>query len=332
MRQDLRTTTKANYEVTYDRYIRSGFGKRKIADLKYSDIVLFYNTLMKEKELHIGTIQYIQRMIRPALQMAVRDNVLRANPADGVIQLVKRTTRNTETGVRKALTLDEQRAFINFINDSPFYERWRPLMIVMLGTGVRVGELIALTWNDVDFENKTISVNKSLAYFAGRKNKSPSKWLLNNPKTAAGNRTIPMVDTVIDALLEEKARQKRDGMHCQTVVNGVSGFIFYNRFYEVYVPESIDREIIRMIENYNSTEELKSIRENRQPVLLPHFSCHSLRHTFCTRLCEADVHIKVIQSIMGHKDIHTTLDIYSEVTEWKKKTSIDEAFKNMKLF
>ena len=71
-------------------------------------------------------------------------------------------------------------------------------------------------------------------------------------------------------------------------------------------------------------------KEKREAVPLPHISCHHLRHTFCTRLCEADVHIKVIQNIMGHKDIHTTLDIYSEVTEWKKKTSINEAFMNMK--
>ncbi len=55
-------------------------------------------------------------------------------------------------------------------------------------------------------------------------------------------------------------------------------------------------------------------------------------HTFCTRLCEADVHIKVIQTIMGHKDIQTTMDIYAEVTEWKKKESLNEVFNEMKLF
>ena len=112
----------------------------------------------------------------------------------------------------------------------------------------------------------------------------------------------------------------------------MSGFVFYNRFLEVYVPESINRELSRIVENYNSEEEVIAVKEKREAVLLPPISCHHFRHTFCTRLCEADVHIKVIQSIMGHKDIHTTLDIYSEVTEWKKKTSINEAFNNMNLF
>ena len=60
-------------------------------------------------------------------------------------------------------------------------------------------------------------------------------------------------------------------------------------------------------------------KEHREPVLLPNFSAHSLRHTFCTRLCERETNLKVIQSIMGHKDIQTTMDIYAEATEEKKQ-------------
>ena len=64
-------------------------------------------------------------------------------------------------------------------------------------------------------------------------------------------------------------------------------------------------------------ETQKATEEDREPVLLPHFSNHNLRHTFCTRLCENESNIKVIQSIMGHSDIRTTMDIYAEVTKDK---------------
>ncbi|MBQ2116284.1 MAG: site-specific integrase [Lachnospiraceae bacterium] len=331
-RSDLRETTKANYEATYDRYVRETIGKRKLSDLKYSQILLFYTGLITEKNLHIGTIQYIQRLIRPALQMAVRDDIIRTNPADGAIHIVKQKTQCGEGQTRHALTLEQQRAFINYIKDNPHYERWYPLFVVLVGTGVRVGELVGLRWKDVDFDKREIHINHSLTYFAGKKNKSPCKWVISEPKTESGYRTIPMINPVYEALIDEKNKQKTKGLRCHTEIDGMTGFIFYNRFFEVYVPESINREITRIIENYNNKEEVAALRQKRKVVLLPPISCHHLRHTFCARLCEADIHIKVIQSIMGHKDIHTTLDIYSEVTDWKKQTSINEAFENMKLF
>lgn len=331
-RNDLRETTKANYELTYDRYVRNTLGKKKIADIKYSHIVWFYSNMITEKQLRIGTIQYVQRMIRPALQMAVRDDIIRTNPADGVIQLVKKKTQCDGMKIRHALTLEQQRAFMNYIKERPLYDRWINLFTVLIGTGVRVGELVGLRWEDIDFEKRLIDINHSLFYFAGKKNQRPSRWIVSDTKTDAGHRTIPMVEPVYDALIAENIRQEKTGVRCQTEIDGMSGFVFYNRFLEVYVPESINRELSRIVESYNSEEEVIAVKEKREAVLLPPISCHYFRHTFCTRLCEADVHIKVIQSIMGHKDIHTTLDIYSEVTEWKKKTSINEAFNNMNLF
>lgn len=69
----------------------------------------------------------------------------------------------------------------------------------------------------------------------------------------------------------------------------------------------------------NTEEILTAKREKREPVILPKFSCHITRHTFCTRMCENEVNVKLIQTIMGHTDIKTTLDIYAEITETKKK-------------
>lgn len=98
-----------------------------------------------------------------------------------------------------------------------------------------------------------------------------------------------------------------------------SGFVFSTGEGNVYTPESVNRAIKRIYEDYNKKEEETAKKENREPLLLPHFSCHHLRHTFCTRLCENESNLKVIQSVMGHSDIQTTMDIYAECTAEKKQ-------------
>ena len=85
---------------------------------------------------------------------------------------------------------------------------------------------------------------------------------------------------------------------------------------------AINRTIRSICADYNKEEESKAKEENRDPVLLPKFSCHILRHTFCTRFCENETNLKVIQEIMGHADISTTMDVYAEATQEKKKESI----------
>lgn len=331
-KNELRVSTKANYITVYDRYVRSEFGKKKIGSIKYSDILFFYNHLLNDLGLHIGTVQYVQRLIRPSLEMAVRDNIIRANPANGVIQQLKKKTLTGGAYVRHALTLEQQRAFLSYLDETPEYNKWKPLYTIMIGTGMRIGELVGLRWDDIDLDARTIDINHSLFYFAGVRNKTPNKWVINLPKTESGVRTIPMVDTVYMAFIEERSRQNEDDSSCLSVVDDMSGFIFSNRFRELYVPEAVNRNLRRIIENYNVMEEVRAAKERREPVLLPHFTCHHLRHTFCARLCEADVNIKVIQTIMGHKDIQTTMDIYAEVTGDKKKKSLDEIFDQMKLF
>ena len=74
------------------------------------------------------------------------------------------------------------------------------------------------------------------------------------------------------------------------------------------------------------------MEEHREPILLPHFSCHHLRHTFCTRFCENETNIKVIQAVMGHANIETTMDIYAEVTDMKKTEAIEKLSHNLNIF
>ena len=90
----------------------------------------------------------------------------------------------------------------------------------------------------------------------------------------------------------------------------------------MYTPESVNRAIKRIYTAYNEEETFIAKKEQRDPILLPHFSAHVLRHTFCTRLCENETNLRVIMDIMGHSDIQTTMNIYAEVTGVKKQESM----------
>ena len=126
-----------------------------------------------------------------------------------------------------------------------------------------------------------------------------------------------MLSEVKKALLKEKSEQTITGFN-KTEIDGYSGFIFQNRFGECLNAHCINRAIERISRDYNNEETQAAAKEDREPDLLPHFSAHNLRHTFCTRFCENETNLKIIQEIMGHADISTTMNIYNEATKEKK--------------
>ena len=144
-----------------------------------------------------------------------------------------------------------------------------------------------------------------------------SHFAITTPKTKSGVRIIPMLSDVKAALTEEYKAQLESGFNTSEV-DGYSGFIFKSRYNTVLSPHCVNRAIDRIIKACNTKEEEDAKAEGREPELLPHFSCHHLRHTFCTRFCENETNLKVIQEIMGHADITTTMDIYNEATKDKK--------------
>lgn len=314
---ELRRTTFSNYNYMYDHFVRDGFGKNIIGEIKYSDVLYFYYDLHQNKGLQINTLETIHTVLHPTFQLAVRDDIIRTNPSDGVMAEIKKK-KGRNHGVRHALTLEQQRAFMKYIKNNPAFYHWSPLFTVMLGTGCRVGEVIGLRWQDLDFDNRMISINHSITYYARRADTTKCEFGVSLPKTEAGIRMIPMMEVVYDAFQEEYAHQKEIGFNT-TVIDGMTGFIFSNRFGNLHNPQAINRTIRRIRENFNAEEILNAKKEHRQPIIIPHFSCHHLRHTFCTRFCENETNVKVIQAIMGHANIETTLDIYAEVTDMKKK-------------
>lgn len=318
-KDELKESTRVNYLYMYQNYVADVLGNRKISSIKYSDIKVFYNSLISEKKFKPNSMEIINTILHPVFTLAVRDGYIRNNPTDGVMSEIKRS-HNWEKTKRYALTVEEQSAFINYISQSDIYRHWLPLFTVFLGTGCRVGEIIGLRWKDCDFENRTISINHNLIYRQQRDGKCSMN--ITTPKTSSGCRTIPMLDEVYTALLQEKEMQMIIGFNI-TEIDGYSGFVFTNKNGYVHNPMTINRAIQRIYKEYNRREEELSKKESRKPLLIRHFSVHNLRHTFCTRFCEHETNIKVIQEIMGHADISTTMNIYAEATEARKKESFE---------
>lgn len=316
---ELKQSTRTNYMYMYNKYVREDFGTKKIGKIKYSDVKSFYNSLIKEKGFKPNSMEIINTILHPVFTLAVRDGYIRNNPTDGAMAEIKKS-HNWEKPKRHALTIEEQTAFIDYVAKSPIYNHWLPIFTVLLGTGCRVGEIIGLTWNDIDFENGIISINHNLIY--RQQDNGACEFHITTPKTSAGTRIIPMLSEVRKALLQERKKQMCNGFS-NTEIDGYTGFVFTNRFDYVHNPMTLNRAIVRIYKAYNEEETERAKKEHRKPVLIRHFSVHNLRHTFCTRFCENETNLKVIQEIMGHSDISTTMNIYNEATESKKKESIN---------
>ena len=118
LKTNLRQTTRSNYLYMYDRFIRDTFGKKKIAEIRYSDVLQFYNYLLDKQGLQTNTLESVHTLLHPAFQLAVRDEIVRKNPTDGVMAEIKKSSEQT-TGVRHALTIPQQRAVHGAYCQSP---------------------------------------------------------------------------------------------------------------------------------------------------------------------------------------------------------------------
>ena len=326
LKVNLKHNTFSNYCYMYDQFVADNIGMLPVTKLKRSDIKAFYNMLADTRGLKIATIDNIHTVIHQILQLAVEDNYIRRNISDNLLKELK-SSHHYEDSHRRALTLPEQELFMEFLSkENSQYYHWLPIFTVMLGTGMRVGEITGLRWNDIDLKSGIIDVNHTLVYYKHR-DENGCYFDIHSPKTKAGVRQIPMTEEVKNAFLLEKKMQDLAGIQSKVTIDGYHNFIFVNRFGNVQNQGTLNRALRRIIRDCNDKQLLK---EKNNPVLLPNFSCHSLRHTFTTRLVEAGVNIKVIQNLCGHSRSDVTLDIYTTVTKELKQAEFDDFQKKLK--
>lgn len=317
LKKGVRDNTYRNYCYNYERYVRDSLGEMYLQQIRKSDIKRFYNHLADECRLKAGTIDAVQTILHQVLQIAADDGLIDHNPSDNATKELKRA-HNLHHKKREALSVDEQALLLRFLQENTENQKWYPITAVLLGTGMRVGEATGLRWCDIDFKEGMIDVNHTLVYYS--KGNYESKYAINDTKTPASKRLIPMTETVRNAFLMEKEMQKQLGVICDITVDGYTDFVFLNRFGTLQHQGTLNKAYRRIIRDCNDAEFLK----NESPaVLLPKFSCHNLRHTFATRLCESGMNIKLIQDILGHSDISTTMDIYAHVTKEMKRRAYD---------
>ena len=212
-----------------------------------------------------------------------------------------------------------------------YYEKYRIRKYGAHGTSHkfvsnRVAELMNKPLEDLKIISCHLGQGASLCAVENGKSVDTSMGLTPLAGVPMGSRSGDIDPSVVTFLME-KERQELLGLHCETTVDGYTDFIFVNRFGECQHHSTINKGIDRIIRDCNEEQLAKCESGTIKPknlVLLPKFSCHSLRHTCATRLCEAGINMKVIQDVLGHADITTTMNIYTEATKNLKKKEIDK--------
>ncbi len=304
----IKDNTKNGYKQIYDAYVRNSFGKRNIEEIRSSDVKMFYTGLRCERCLSVETICRIQNVLFQVFQYAVDSDVIWKNPATLATKGLKRN-HPKRVSTRSGINESEAKKLTDFIYSDPEFRHWYPVMYVLIHTGMRLCEFVSLRWCDVNMTEKYIDINHNMVYYA--KPREHARYHVSDgSKTIAGMRKIPFGDAVAEAFELERSILKNRGIRCVQEIEGYTDFVFLNENGKAFGQSSINRALMRIVDAYNSR-----IGEGDKTNPLPHLSCHRLRHTYATILCERGVSVKVMQKLLGHSDVSTTMDIYTGVSE-----------------
>ena len=291
LKTGLRESTKHNYFTMWDGNVRDSLGKMRVCDIKILHIRKFYANLENE-QVGKNTIKFIHNMIRSALELALQCDLIRKNPAVGV-------KYGGEVKEKKALTRAEQDSLIRFLNQENIYNIYQPMITIMLGTGLRVSELCGLTWEDIDFKNETITVNKQLLKTRGKAEDGKTLYI-EKTKTENGMRIVPMTQIVHKAFRDQQKQMLYLNRKCFVEIDGITDFVFVTKNHFPFSVANVNAILKNIIKAHNKVTELQ----------LPQFSSHIMRHSAATRMVESGMSPKAVQTIMGHSSIKITMDIY----------------------
>ena len=257
---------------------------------------------MQEDGYAARTISFYRSTIHQIMQRAV-GRVIASNPVD----LIQLTEPGQKAEQRRALTAEEQQ----WIWDTP--HRGQPVAVIMMLSGLRRGELAALTWNDVDLKERTITVNKTIEY---PPNEPPR--LRHLTKSAAGMRTVDIPKKLADYM----ETMPRDNL---LVIHSAKGRVMTESAWL-----SIWSSYMRVLNIKYGTrtpadlERMKKPGQHKFDMTIPHITLHWLRHTFCTLLYLSGVDVVQACAQMGHADVSTTLRIYTHLDAIHKRKSVDK--------
>lgn len=289
----LRHNTLILYERYFNKHIKNQLGSVKLDSLNPTVLQKYFSD--KQKELGASSIRTLRNVWSAFLKLAVKQNILYSNPLKNIELSFKKLEVTGDT-----LDRDCVANFMEYIKDSDYYLAF----FITYQTGLRRGEVLGLTWEDINFENNTLTVNKALTKL------HKSELVLSEPKTLSSNRTILMTNVLVDKLKEHKAIQEGLREQYGEYYYTKHDFVCCRKDGSPIKPDSLSNQVGRYSKEFGVN-----------------IKFHAIRHTHATNLLESDVNIKVIQNRLGHSSISTTLDIYSHVTQEMEKESI-QRFEN----
>jgi integrase len=288
-KSSIKLTTYANY----DGYIRNYFQKfddKDITQIFSDDYQDFFDGIL-EYGLSAKTVRNMIIFLRKALKKAVVEDVIPSNPALD-IELPK-----YESPEIKILSHDQQTKLIKV---SYFY-RYGVFVRLTLCTGIRLGELLGLQWNDIDFDRREMRIRRTLHRCKNYDptEKASTSIFLDPPKTKNSKRTIPLLNHAVEDLKSWKLKQSREVTNAKFVVTGINGKFLDPKTFKDYYNRMLDRCDIHGI------------------------TFHALRHTFATNALERGMDKKTLSEILGHYSVAFTLDTYAHVVDSFKRKNMD---------
>ena len=300
----IRANTVRGYKQVYYKHISPILGHRKLNKIKHIEIVGLIKELVK-KGYKFETQNKVRIILLDMFDKAMIDELVVKNPARG-IKLIKDKKEVT------ALDIYDQNDFFACCAGT-FYNN---LFQVAILTGLRQGELCALTWDDIDLDNKQIHVNKTLVYqkLEGDEGKC---FHIGPPKTKSSERKVPINNQCEEALLRQK--WQKDIVASKRSFKPIEGYenLLFTTKYGTPINAQIYSDAIRSI-----VEQVNLCRADAD--MMDNFSSHVFRHTFATRCFESGISPKTVQKYLGHATIAMTMDLYTHVLEEHQQEEIEK--------